>query len=173
MPAGFFEPDLYVKDVFCVPYGRLKKNRVTALFFDIDNTLKPHYAKEPPKKTRALFERLQSEGFDICLVSNAPSERALPVARALGVQMVHSAKKPLLFGLNKARETLGLPRKTRAAIIGDQLFTDILAGKRARLYTVLVRPVSEKESFFIKIRRPAERFLLGARKRPLARAALL
>ncbi|HOF86860.1 MAG TPA: HAD hydrolase-like protein, partial [Armatimonadota bacterium] len=44
------------------------------------------------------------------------------------------------------------------AIIGDQLFTDIWGGKRLGLYTILVSPLSPRESLFTRaLQRPLER----------------
>ena len=45
------------------------------------------------------------------------------------------------------------------AVIGDQIFTDILGGKRMNLYTILVEPISKREFFGTKIMRILEKIV--------------
>jgi hypothetical protein len=46
------------------------------------------------------------------------------------------------------------------ALIGDQIFTDIYCGNRSGTYTILVKPVTSKDPFFIKLKRIPERWLI-------------
>jgi len=46
------------------------------------------------------------------------------------------------------------------AVVGDQLFTDILGGNRLGLFTVLVIPMSKREFIGTKIVRMLEKVLL-------------
>ena len=50
-------------------------------------------------------------------------------------------------------------------MVGDQLFTDILAGQRAGMFTILVDPVLDRDSIFFKCKRAAERFILRKKGR--------
>ena len=45
-------------------------------------------------------------------------------------------------------------------MIGDQIFTDVLGGNRAGLYTILVTPLARKEFFGTKISRAMEKMVL-------------
>jgi predicted HAD superfamily phosphohydrolase YqeG len=82
-----------------------------------------------------------------------------PLADAMRVPFVAQAFKPLPFGCKDGVRKLRLnPRRT--AIVGDQLFSDVLAGRLAGLYTILVRPTSAEEPWFTRIKRPVERRLL-------------
>ena len=161
--SDFFYPDLYVSSVYAIPYKRLREKNIGVLLFDVDNTLKPHYQKEPPENLKNFFSRLEKMGFTVCLVSNAPKKRVAPFAGDLGVKWVCWAKKPLLMGVNKAKRLCRAA--DNAAIIGDQIFTDVLAGKRGKLYTILVKPISKKESVNISIKRFPERLILRAYKK--------
>ena len=58
-----------------------------------------------------------------------------------------------------ALDRIGVPRE-RAAMVGDQLFADILAGRLAGLFTILVRPTSPEEPWFTRLKRPLERSVL-------------
>ena len=69
------------------------------------------------------------------------------------------AFKPLPLGCLAGVKKLGVPR-TRAAMVGDQIFADVMAGRLAGLFTVLVRPTSPVEPWFTRLKRPAERRVL-------------
>jgi predicted HAD superfamily phosphohydrolase YqeG len=47
------------------------------------------------------------------------------------------------------------------AIVGDQMFTDILGGNRSGIYTIMVRPLERREFVYTRfVSRPPERLLL-------------
>ena len=54
-------------------------------------------------------------------------------------------------------------RPEKTAIIGDQVFTDVLAGRFAGLgLTVLVKPIKDKTSLFFRFKRFLEKPVLKA-----------
>ena len=57
-------------------------------------------------------------------------------------------------------------RPAETAIVGDQMFTDILGGNRAGIYTIMVQPIHRQEFVYTRlVHRPPERFLLNLFKR--------
>lgn len=160
-----FYPDFYEESVYSIPYDKLLKKNIKTLIFDVDNTLMPHYIPSPDSKLIRLINRLKKQGFKICILSNGSKGRVEIFVQHLSVDYIYRAKKPLLSGINRALEITGaLPEE--ACIIGDQLFTDILVGKRKKVYTVLVKPISERDEWFVKWKRIPERFILNSfRKR--------
>jgi HAD superfamily phosphatase (TIGR01668 family) len=68
------------------------------------------------------------------------SERIGSVARQLGVSFTTAAGKPRRSALRRVLADLELPHG-QVALVGDRLFTDVLAGNRLGLFTVLVKPV--------------------------------
>jgi hypothetical protein len=46
------------------------------------------------------------------------------------------------------------------AIIGDQLLSDIWAGKNAKITTILVKPLSNKDYITVQVKRLIERWIL-------------
>ena len=42
------------------------------------------------------------------------------------------------------------------AVVGDQIFTDIVGGNRCKMFTILVEPIAEKEIWITMIKRPIE-----------------
>ena len=104
---------------------------------------------------------LLGEGFKVCLVSNNRHAHVKRIADMFGFCMIARALKPLPFGFLSAMRAVGSTRKT-TAIIGDQLFTDILGGNIVGLKTVLVLPLSESDlPHTLLLRRLEQRLLAG------------
>lgn len=161
-----FYPDIYVSSVFSAPYRYMRKRGIDTLFFDVDNTLVPHNAKFPTKRVAALFRRLSEMGFKICLVSNGSRRRVERFASLLPpiAGYVYFAAKPWFFGVNKARRMVAA-KPRNIAIIGDQIFTDVLVGRRAGFFSVLVKPLSRADELPVALKRPFERVIIRKYKR--------
>jgi len=152
-------PDYYYESVFQIPYDELFKKNIRGLIFDIDNTLTRFDEKHPPAKIVALLKKLERMGFRICLCTNNTNKRLLSFSENLNYPGIANAIKPLARGLRYAMKTMGTS-PTNTAIIGDQLLSDIWAGKNAKITTILVKPITDKDFFFVKIKRVVERFML-------------
>lgn len=152
-----------------IPLDRLAEEGIRALLVDLDNTLIPYDSFRIPQATYTFVEGAAAKGFSLCIVSNSifKESRVGAAAKQLGIPYVAGAWKPRRGGLRSALEVLQATPST-AALIGDQLFTDVLAGRRLGLLTVLVEKLSEKEFLFTRyVTRSAERLalrLLEARK---------
>lgn len=147
-----------------VDFQGLWKRGILALLLDLDNTLCLWRTGEFPASTAKLLRRLKAQGFRLAVLTNARLPRDSPVRVALaelGIPLFERAKKPLPFGFRRALRHLGVTTK-EAAVIGDQLLTDVLGGKLAGLHTVLVPPLSPREARRTKVNRALER-LLGRR----------
>ncbi|MCS7239993.1 MAG: YqeG family HAD IIIA-type phosphatase [Candidatus Bipolaricaulota bacterium] len=164
MSTRLIRPDEEAASLRQVDWRHLWTKGVRALLFDLDNTLCLWRTGAFPRATLVLLRRLQSQGFKIAVLTNARLPRNSPVRATLaemGVVLIEGAKKPLPFGFQQALHALGVKR-SEAAVIGDQLLTDVLGGKLAGLYTVLVPPLSPQEARRTKVNRVLER-LLGRR----------
>ena len=62
------------------------------------------------------------------------------------------------MGLLKAQKRLQ-ERPENIAVIGDQLFTDVLGGNRCKMFTILTDPIAERDILITKIKRPIENYL--------------
>ena len=67
--------------------------------------------------------------------------------------------KPLKRGFKKAKEIVNKDYKN-IAIIGDQIFTDVIGGNRCKIYTILVEPISSRELFITSVKRGVENFII-------------
>ena len=138
-----FKPTMYRKNIFEIDYKKLKELGITCLVFDLDNTLGLISEKECPRKTKKLIKELQ-EDFLVLISSNNTGERLKPYLEDLGIGGVAWSMKPLTRGLRKIKKDYKLKKK-EMVMIGDQMVTDIFAGNRFRIMTILVDPLGEKD----------------------------
>ncbi|NQV10992.1 MAG: YqeG family HAD IIIA-type phosphatase [Cyanobacteria bacterium] len=123
-----------------LPLERLFQGRIKALILDVDRTLLPRHRAELPPLMEQWLRRAQ-QTMRLHLFSNNPSRRRIgAVAKRLELPFTTSAGKPRRSALRKVLAELGLP-PNQVAMVGDRLFTDVLAGNRLGLFTVLVKPV--------------------------------
>jgi HAD superfamily phosphatase (TIGR01668 family) len=156
----FLAPHLRVESVLELDVERLRCLGLDALLLDVDCTLKSYRADGPSAEVKAWLGRLRGAGIGLCLVSNGLGRRIGRLAEELEVPFVAKAAKPLPFGIRAAIRKMGFDAK-RTAMVGDQLFADVLAGRLAGLTSILVRPIRpEEEPWFTRAKRPFERFLL-------------
>jgi len=158
-----FTPHLYVTHVVDIPLADLARQGIRGLLVDLDNTLLERRAEGFDPAILQWVATARAQGFALCLVTNAPPARTARMAALLGIPGVPRAQKPLLGGLRRGLARLGL-RPDEAAIVGDQIFTDVWAGNRLGLYTILVRPMSPSESILTRWKRPLERLILSGKR---------
>lgn len=156
---GLLLPNLRLDSVHELSAARLQGLGLAGLLLDLDCTLKDYHAPVVPAAACAWLSALRAANVRLCLLSNGKPERIERFARDLDVPYVAKAFKPLPFGCFRGLRKLGLPAK-RTGVVGDQLFADVLAGKLAGLFTILVRPTSAEEPWFTSLKRPMERLIL-------------
>lgn len=114
-----------------------------ALVLDVDRTLLPRRQATLPASMRQWLEAARQR-LPIQLLSNNPSRSRIGgVAEELGLPFTTSAGKPRRSALRRVLADLDLPPE-HVALIGDRLFTDVIAGNRLGLFTVLVKPIDEQ-----------------------------
>ena len=132
---------------------------VTALLLDIDNTMTTHDNPVPADGVTEWIEMMKSEGFLLVVVSNNTGERVSRFSNLLGLDYEVKAAKPLPYGFRRACDRLGI-RPEEAAVVGDQLFTDMMGGNLLGAYTVLTEPYELESMKFFKFKRACERFIM-------------
>ena len=152
-------PHLLLESVLELEPSRLRSLSVRGLLLDVDCTLKDHDAPAFPEAVTAWVRGLKADGVRLCLFSNGRARRIEGLARTLDVPFVARALKPLPFACRAGLGHLGVPA-SEAALVGDQLFADVMAGRLAGLFTILVRPTSPREPWFTRLKRPLERRVL-------------
>ena len=155
-------PDIIVRHVSDMTPEALALRGIHAVICDLDNTLVEYHSEAVTAEVTGWLLALRTAGIRVCLASNT---RRLPrlarVADTLEIRYVPgNAAKPRTKGLRRALALLdSLPTET--AMIGDQIFTDIVAGNRLGLLTILVNPLSKREFIGTRyVSRPMERLVL-------------
>lgn len=166
-------PDRCFRSVLEIDLAELQARGITGLIVDLDNTLVAWETESVSEAMLAWVRRAQQLGFRLCIASNGRRSRVTALAARLGVPAVEKAVKPRKRPFKRALALLGTPPE-KTAVIGDQIFTDILGGNRMRLYTVLINPMSKVELTTTRVVRRVERRVLARlhRKGFLSDAAL-
>jgi HAD superfamily phosphatase (TIGR01668 family) len=162
----FVTPHLRLNSVLELQAEHLQALGLSGLLLDVDCTLKDHGVDRIGDEVVDWVKRLCQSGFRLCLLSNGKARRIGAVAEQLGVPFVAAAFKPLPRGCHAGLKLLEL-NPTQTAMVGDQIFADVLAGRLAGLFTILVRPTSPVEPWFTRTKRPFERQLLRWVKTPV------
>lgn len=157
-----FRPDHYVANVHALDLRSLQASGVRGLLLDIDNTIMARKTATVPQSSVAWIAEATSAGLSICLLSNNWHDYVHAFAAELGVPIVAKALKPFPFGFLRALRTLGL-RASQCAVVGDQLFTDVLGGNLIGATTVLVVPVSASDLPHTLVLRRIERVIMAGR----------
>jgi len=156
-----FYPKLYISSVLEIDRVFLRRKGIKGILFDLDNTIVCREDSRCSPEVEECLAGLRRHGFKTAILSNNSARRVGAFARHLGIPSVHRAVKPWKRPFMQAVKMLGTtPHET--AIIGDQIFTDILGGNMAGLYTILVTPLQGKEFLGTRLfSRPLEKIILA------------
>lgn len=150
-----FKPTFWLKNVLAIDEDFLKRNRVRALVLDMDNTLSMHGDPAAESGVPEWLETMRGLGIRMRVVSNNTKKRVAPLAAKLGLEYTANGAKPLTFGVNRAIKEMGV-RKRETLVVGDQIFTDVMAGNLAGVRTVLVEPFHLEKTWTFRLKRKAE-----------------
>ena len=156
----FLFPHYRINSVLELTKDWLRQEEINTLFLDVDSTLKFYRSALASEEILEWVEELRKNKVRFYLISNGRAKRIKAVAEQLNVEYIAPAFKPLPFGCRKALRLRKLDPQY-VAMVGDQLFTDIVAGNLAGIRTILVKPMRpEQEPLFTRIKRPFERWML-------------
>ncbi len=156
----FLKPKVYEESIFYIDVQTLKENNIKGIIIDIDNTLVEWDKKYASEEAKKWLRNLELEGFRVCLVSNNTKDRVVTFNEELKLPAIHRAIKPRRKSFEKAMDLMETTKDT-TAVIGDQIFTDVLGGNRLDLFTILVVPLGKKEENFTKFMRKIEKRVLN------------
>ena len=154
----FFYPKDYFNKISEISLTYLKQNQLKGLILDVDNTL-IDYDKNITEETIDWVEHLKQNGIKMCILSNSnQKEKVKDVAQKLGIEYSYFAMKPFKRGFRKAQKILQL-NHDEIAVIGDQIFTDVMGANRMKMYAILVEPIHKKDIFITLLKRPLENYI--------------
>ncbi len=159
-------PDYCFDTIYDITPELLRGNGIEAVILDIDNTMVPYETAKATVENLRWLENLKKVGIKAAFVSNNHRERVEKYAESTGLSAYPDSGKPLRKGITAAISGMETT-PDKAAIIGDQIFTDVLAGNIAGIrITILVKPIKDKRDPLCRFKRLLEKPLLAVyRKR--------
>ena len=152
-------PNLYLNNVKEITIELLKKNNIKGIILDIDNTL-IDFDKNLLEGCEKWCDNLKKQGIRMCILSNTNKvHKVKKVAEILDLQYLYFAHKPNKKGFKKAIEILKL-KPENIAVVGDQIFTDVLGGNRSKMFTILTKPIDTRDIWLTRIKRPFEKIVI-------------
>ena len=152
------KPDYRFNCILDITPEDITKAGARFVLLDTDNTLALHGSQEPIPGIGEWIGTMRKNGIEPIILSNNSRERIEPFAKKLGIPYVYKSAKPLKKGFAIACKKLGAdPKET--AVIGDQIFTDVMGGKIFGSKVFLTEPLGPETNNFIKFKRIIEKFV--------------
>jgi HAD superfamily phosphatase (TIGR01668 family) len=161
-----YTPTVVVARIADITPVELRARGITAIITDLDNTLVPWRRHNIEESVHKWLAELNDAGVKIVIASNTLSTgRLKKLSETMNIPYVERVRKPWVDGFVRAMELMESSRET-TAVVGDQLFTDVLCGNLLGLTTILLRPPLSKEEFIsTRLLRNIERLFIGRMKR--------
>lgn len=158
--GALLRPTLRVGAVQDIDLQLLSARGIKGLIFDLDDTLVRQMEPHAHPEVIAWLDSVRAH-FSAYIVSNNMSHNRVVIASEhLGLPYLSRARKPSKRSLRMAVVAMAL-EPAQVAIIGDQLFTDVLGGNRLGAMTILVDPLSSQERrWHRKLMRSLETYML-------------
>ena len=118
----------------------LQAKGITFLMLDFDNTIIPYTANEPTAEMEQWLQMMAASPVGLCIVSNSKRNRVVEFSQARGIACITHSRKPFQKGIRECKERFDLDM-SKTAMVGDQIYTDVLGGNLAGAVSVLVKPI--------------------------------
>jgi uncharacterized protein len=138
---NLLQPDLILEgSVLNLTSDIIRQYGLKGLVLDVDETLVPMRIGAASPELHQWVNEIRSF-TTLWLVSNNLSEARIGgIARALNLPYYLGAAKPSRRKIRAALKSMNLPVH-QVGMVGDRLFTDVLAGNRLGMFTILVEPI--------------------------------
>ena len=133
----------------------LHGKNIRLLMLDFDNTIVPYTTNIPTAKMQVWLETMMESDISICIVSNSKKDRVRKFCEQYGLDCITHARKPFSNGIRRCMDEYELSSE-ECALVGDQIFTDVMGGNFAKMTTILVEPFHLEKGILFKIKRAAE-----------------
>jgi len=151
-----FIPDYHATSIYDVNVEFYHSIGVKNLLIDLDNTLDSYRLFSPSPRTLALKNKLIAAGINIYIISNNHGPRVTAYANALGVDYLHSTRKPFAYKVKRLlKDKNYVPEETM--LVGDQLITDVLCAKRSGIRVMLTEKIVEEDQWTTHFNRLLDR----------------
>ena len=152
-------PKKYYDKITDIDVQLFLDNNISAIILDVDNTLLD-FDLNVVEGLQEWYSKVRDAGIKAIIVSNSNKLKKIEkVASILNIDYIRLAMKPLKKGLMSAQKKLGI-NSENIAVIGDQIFTDVVGANRCKMYSILVKPLAEKDIWMTRFKRPLESYVI-------------
>ena len=152
-------PSIIIDSITDLTPDFLAERGIELLMLDFDNTIVPYTTDTPePLMEQWLYDMKMSD-IKICIVSNSKNQRVRIFCKNYGLDCITHAKKPFPKGIRECLAKYDISAEN-AALIGDQIFTDVLGGNLFGCHSILVEPIQPESTAFFKFKRFLEKIIL-------------
>lgn len=150
-----FFPDMYFNKIWEITPELLIDHGIKGLCLDIDNTLT--YDCDPllPEESRDWIDSMSENEIKAIILSNNNKQRVSSFAKLCGLPYIYKAGKPSVKNKEKICKMLGMPPDS-IALVGDQLFTDMLCARRCGFTALLCGRMGRDVQPFVILKRIPE-----------------
>jgi hypothetical protein len=158
---SLLKPSQVVSDIYQIDFGKLKNQGIRALILDIDDTLIPREVNDVSPRVFEWVEERKGEGFRLCLTSNSRHPlRVKYIGDTLKLPAMSLGFKPLPFAFLRSLDVLNA-KPENTAMIGDQLFMDILGANLLKIHSIFVKHLTPETFLIRQWMRSAEDWVLN------------
>lgn len=159
-----FLPDEHVPSIFDITPQKLSKMGIKGVITDLDNTLVEWNRADATPELMQWIEQMRDEGIVITVVSNNNERRVRQFSDPVPLPFIYKARKPMVKSFRRAMRDMQM-QTDEIVIVGDQILTDVLGGNRLGAHTILVVPIARNDSWYTKVNRKMEQYILAWMKR--------
>lgn len=158
-------PDFYFNKVTDITPEFLKSHGIKGVALDIDNTLTFDNQHVLPDEVAQWLAVINEARIAAIVVSNNGEKRSRAFSELCTLPYFSNAHKPSQRSIPIVLDILGA-EANETAVIGDQIFTDIWYGKRAKCRTILVNKMGDDVMFGVRLKRVLEKpLMIGLKKK--------
>lgn len=122
-----------------IPVAQLQRRGIELLLLDFDNTIVPYTTSQPRDAVSDWLKEAAAQ-IPLCVVSNSHRPRVKEFCARYGIACITHSRKPTGRGIRQALEQFSCA-PAHAALVGDQIYTDVLGANCAGLVSILVQPI--------------------------------
>ena len=122
-------PTKYFDNISEITPEQLIGNGIEGIILDLDNTIIDKKGIEVPNFDIWKDKILESGIKIVVVTNNFLKKRIEKITNKYNLEYILFARKPNTKSLVKAKEIMGIEKSENVAVIGDQVFTDVLRRK--------------------------------------------
>lgn len=154
---SLFLPTYKINSVFDIKTEFLKEQNIKTLVFDADSTLIQAKSKTCDKAVADKLIEIENSGVKIFIASNGRTDRISEAFREHPITAYPMCLKPLPFKLSRL---IKKEERKICALVGDQMFTDILCANLLGIRSFMTKPYGNDRGAFMRTKRKLEKRIL-------------